>query len=952
VADELGTAVLRLELDTSGLKEALAKAKQQVEQELGTATTATTGTSRTRRTPSGTGPADPDKAAAKAAAEEAKRKTALESLDRKRFQIARELSKLEERGLDVSRLRSRLENSRFSTLTLNNSLAEVKAASLVTTQLARQVALAKDRANQSAKAAAAQKREEAATKKATEASTATTQKAQKPTGVGFATTPEQILASRGGTQKGAAESLNAREAAVDKLLQTQNRINILEAKGLDVSRQRAALQQALTAANSEQLGKAKQITQNVSRQLTIDENSLKVANLKEAAEKRRLTALKAAERANQTRPTTGAAANPATPGASIAATRADEELKKARAKTAAETLRTTTSENKQQVQRAANRRKEIGSRVSGAIGSGLIGGGFPLLFGQGAGAAAGGAIGGIGGGAIGGQFGFALSVIGTTIGAAFDTALKKGKLLAAGLDDPIGQFDKLREAALFSSKAIEKTVDALIAAGRTEEAKIIAEDDLNRLFGGAENARDFAKATDELNRAWAQTSIALADFVAGPLADFLSNLTIGIGGGADRRRATSENKEATEIIDSSPQKRQQFLDLAKSRGVSLSQDLYVSSGDLGKRIKLVREFLDLNGRIPAEQREQLERDAKLAAASQRRLSIERDTLGLLQAQAAGNRLEVLNLRESLLQKEKTAALNSLPAGDTTVQRESINLNTQKEQIKIDAERLNVQQDIQKAAFTEFQAREQISSGIENTLQLLGTEQGQYRDTLGTIQQISATIDAARRKEAEIGFQIDQARIGGRDEEAARLVEQQRTAALETRKLLTESAFELQKAGESLKEASIAARDNLRAAVLEFTRTRSDEQGLNRFLSPQQQQNRAEQDLAILLPSFREAQSRFTDLTGAPAPEFTGPTQDLNASVRDFIATVDREFQAGKDLGKAQQNLEQTSKALVAINTELVKATAALAAKEWLVSVNVVNNANGSSTVDAVNGLTS
>jgi hypothetical protein len=68
--------------------------------------------------------------------------------------------------------------------------------------------------------------------------------------------------------------------------------------------------------------------------------------------------------------------------------------------------------------------------------------------------------------------------------------------------------------------------------------------------------------------------------------------------------------------------------------------------------------------------------------------------------------------------------------------------------------------------------------------------------------------------------------------------------------------------------------------------------------------------------------------------------------------VDREFQAGRDLGKAQENLEQTSKALVAINTELVKATAALAAKEWLVSVNVVNNANGSSTVDAVNGLTS
>jgi len=950
VADELGTAVLRLELDTSGLKEALAKAKQQVEQELGTATTATTGTSRTRRTPSGTGPADPDKAAAKAAAEEAKRKTALESLDRKRFQIARELSKLEERGLDVSRLRSRLENSRFSTLTLNNSLAEVKAASLVTTQLARQVALAKDRANQSAKAAAAQKREEAATKKATEASTATTQKAQKPTGVGFATTPEQILASRGGTQKGAAESLNAREAAVDKLLQTQNRINILEAKGLDVSRQRAALQQALTAANSEQLGTAKQITQNVSRQLTIDENSLKVANLKEAAEKRR-------QKAAASVSVDPAAQGPASPvrgsktlpGSPIAL-QAEEKLQKARDKTATQTLRASQSEQKQQAQQAAARRKEIGSRVSGAIGSGLIGGGFPLLFGQGAGAAAGGAIGGIGGGAIGGQFGFALSVIGTTIGAAFDTALEKGKTLAAGLDDPIGQFDKLREAALFSSKATEKTVDALIAAGRAEEAKIIAENDLNARFGGAENAKEFADATDRLTRAWTEATVVMAGFVAGPLADFIQRLTNEAQIGPENVLAAQTQSQ--KFVES------QFNPFERSLGVNKTVEFNNKqfTGDAASVYQQITEELIKQKRatddITKAEAQRASTAVELEAAAKRNLDINKTNLALITAQAAGNRLEALNLRESLVQKEKTRAINLLPAGDTTVQRETIDLNAQKQLVGINAERLKVQQDIQKAAFTEFQAREQISSGIENTLQLLGTEQGQYRDTLGTIQQISATIDAARRKEAEIGFQIDQARIGGRDEEAARLVEQQRTAALETRKLLTESAFELQKAGESLKEASIAARDNLRGAVLEFTRTRSDEQGLNRFLSPQQQQNRAEQDLKTLLPSFREAQSRFTDLTGAPAPEFTGPSQDLNASVRDFIATVDREFQAGKDLGKAQQNLEQTSKALVAINTELVKATAALAAKEWLVSVNVVNNANGSSTVDAVNGLTS
>ena len=67
--------------------------------------------------------------------------------------------------------------------------------------------------------------------------------------------------------------------------------------------------------------------------------------------------------------------------------------------------------------RSAGRR---GGRFQNALASGIIGGGFPLLFGQGPTAALGGALGGLAGGAIGGQFGFALSIAGTTIGSALD----------------------------------------------------------------------------------------------------------------------------------------------------------------------------------------------------------------------------------------------------------------------------------------------------------------------------------------------------------------------------------------------------------------------------------------------------------------------------------------------------------------------------------------------------
>ena len=74
----------------------------------------------------------------------------------------------------------------------------------------------------------------------------------------------------------------------------------------------------------------------------------------------------------------------------------------------------------QQKQAAASARKRIGSAASNAI----IGGAFPLLFGQGAGAALGGGLGGALGGAFGGTLGFGLSLVGTAIGQAIDDAKK------------------------------------------------------------------------------------------------------------------------------------------------------------------------------------------------------------------------------------------------------------------------------------------------------------------------------------------------------------------------------------------------------------------------------------------------------------------------------------------------------------------------------------------------
>ena len=65
----------------------------------------------------------------------------------------------------------------------------------------------------------------------------------------------------------------------------------------------------------------------------------------------------------------------------------------------------------------------IQGRIGGAVSSGLIGGGFPLLFGQSGLASALGGLGGLAGGALGGGFGFGLSIAGTAIAGRIQETL-------------------------------------------------------------------------------------------------------------------------------------------------------------------------------------------------------------------------------------------------------------------------------------------------------------------------------------------------------------------------------------------------------------------------------------------------------------------------------------------------------------------------------------------------
>ena len=138
----------------------------------------------------------------------------------------------------------------------------------------------------------------------------------------------------------------------------------------------------------------------------------------------------------------------------------------------------------------ANSRGRAG-RISGSISSGLIGGGFPLLFGQGPLASLGGGIGGLAGGALGGGFGFGLSIAGTAIASRIQESIDFRKSFSE-LNDEMG---KMGISSNISAKAVSQLGKSLgitkqEAVGVLQEFKRFGNNAIlfARSFGG-----DFAK---------------------------------------------------------------------------------------------------------------------------------------------------------------------------------------------------------------------------------------------------------------------------------------------------------------------------------------------------------------------------------------------------------------------------------------------------------------------------
>ena len=165
-----------------------------------------------------------------------------------------------------------------------------------------------------------------------------------------------------------------------------------------------------------------------------------------------------------------------------------------------------------------------------AISNAVIGGAFPLLFGQGLGASVGGAAGGFAGGKKGGQFGFAFSLLGTVLGSQLDRLAQSARELGEALRDPIKNVDLLTQKIGQSNTPFADTVGTLKEFGLEAIAAEEVLDRFNKTFNtNRKSIEEVGKESVRFQNELARLGTAITLLVAGPLSKMLATISDALG---------------------------------------------------------------------------------------------------------------------------------------------------------------------------------------------------------------------------------------------------------------------------------------------------------------------------------------------------------------------------------------------------------------------------------------
>lgn len=516
------------------------------------------------------------------------------------------------------------------------------------------------------------------------------------------------------------------ERSEDRLLSQRLRIDKLEARGVEIARLRQQLDQQSAAIQEGDLKRARELGVQLQRQIRIKETEVRADTLRRARTKEPAVSAQTLEKADKSLEANRIRIDKLEArGVEVAKLR--QQLDQQRAsiqKSEYESARRTSVELEKQLKikeadldieriRAATLRRQLGPKppppplpgqATGrgaqqvkkeglfqgsrrdAVSSGIIGFGFPLLFGQGLGAATGGGIGGAAGGLAGGGFGFGLSIIGTAVGAQIDILINKSKDLASALSDPIASFDLLKQNSQLSSRGTERYIEALIKVGREGEAAALIQQDLANTYGNLDDARALTKAQDELARSWSK----LSSILSGAFLPGLASLTTNIAdlfetvAGGNRRGANAP------LRNTGPQ---QALGPTSVGGAlaNTALDVFLPGLSILNRLGV----LSRGGR-QASAPSPLPTSPAATQAQQDRASLLNNELRLIQAQTQGYKEQELNLKLAVAaDKERVdlAALNlryKNASGDTekraiAVEIDARRTQTLKERVQLEEE---------------------------------------------------------------------------------------------------------------------------------------------------------------------------------------------------------------------------------------------------------------------------
>ena len=547
----------------------------------------------------------------------------------------------------------------------------------------------------------------------------------------------------------------------------------------------------------------------------------------------------------------------------------------------------------------------LGSRIGGlfdagkknapkAVSSALIGGAFPALFGQGAGASVGGALGGALG-IFGGGFGFAGSLIGTSIGQQADNL---GKLSQA-LQDPIGRFQELQQAAVLSSRSLEKNIEALINAGRYAEAEAKIRQDLAKRGLDAATANQLAAETDKLQRSLAELGLSIGLVVQGPLTDLINgfNRLLEPGKVAAQSRAIQSGLSSEDQTAYQNRRRE------------------LNRGGLG----IVDANKQANEEFASRTRDAVRAQEQLTAAQAKDNALLSARYRLIDATTQGYERLTLERQKELVVEERSAQLRATPNNALQIEQDAAQ---RLYEINQQLQRLD-----QKRWAESIAAANQLKSIQEETA--IQQQRGSLTGTgIGALQSLKAFEDAKRaEQDAQAALR---ANPGSTD-----LLNASNVAAANVELAAAKTKADLQDAFKSAQDAVRSIKRSIEDTATALDAARGSAEGVNRYIDPQQARDR---QVAANDALFSQAEALAGDL-GVQAT-FTGSLVEQNKQMVDFINAARQELRGTQDqqsnydnLAKANNDLATINDSLLNINTQLAKATANLASKDWNVYVN-------------------